>query len=1084
MNASALLNEVADLSPAARRSRLAEVARAADGDLDALCRDLEAHSTAGAETAIALARAAGLTEALRRGLDHADGRVRALAASALPAAADLPASVLLAAYRGASTRERRALLRGILRERRGHAADVLIPEALTAGRTREAVTLLPLSGEETYLFELLPLAAAPVRAVRGREDLARPRLLELLREATPLGRERAWARYAPALTARLGDPEAATQILDTFAAVPPLTGWGGAQGGLWDSLLGLLPEETSALLTRLPAATSRPYRPSSRIARGLAQNPGDALLGLLLMPAPAGGPSALLTRIVLSAEPPRATALLATLLDRGLPVPAPGWPGEHRLPAAARIRAARERVRARPETVGPELARLAFPEALAALTPLRESPEAELRGTGYALSITAAGFGTAADLNGLLTGLTRLARERDPVREHALSTLAGLPLRALGGLETGVMATLARDALAAADRSAATLAALRNLAARLLAPGSGIRAELRAEAVSVLIATVPAGGYWPDLAHIAPSEAETLCTRALGGGPLANPVPLLRALGPRARGNAAGEAALLAALPEPEHSRAVVSLLLADPATRVNRTRTLLAADPGLITHPGIADVVSGAASDLITPALLHGPAGFRPDTARSAGWDGGRRALVAHTLIADDRALRAASAGHPEEWATLRRLSALAGIPGEGLGYLRERAGEADPADPSAERVRERVLLLLGARTEDHAGDDLLLDGLGSASASAAGAALIRRAGILRPSSALGLIHTAASAAIGVVARKALLEAVDRVDPAERGAELAAVAGPDPHPDVAFAAASVAARRPASAEGLTALRTAVPGEVRGITLLSRIDPDTLPPAYRSEYAALLISLCGSPESASITSALTLIPRWVGTDPALDSAFWATLPLLPAGATPARAAAQMLSLGAVTGFPEAIADLLARDVPARGRLRALLFPPTLAAAGPLPDAAARALLAAGEALTAAGLHARTATALGVHVLIFSALPVPEVAAALSGFLGERGSVAAEAAAGDLPLGAPAAAAGRLGEAADVLLGPPGPVSPARAILAVEFARRALTAPAVPAGAVERLRSYRAGLPEEAQERALDIALPEGPDPAA
>ncbi|RLP75292.1 hypothetical protein D9V32_10405 [Mycetocola tolaasinivorans] len=1087
MTARALLDRIETLSPADRRREIALRARqAAPAEIEALTAELVADSLWGAEIAAALAREARAVTPLLALLGYPHARVRELAIAALPRCTEATPETVLAAYAGASARERARLIRSVRATRRSELADALLGAALHACRISEARLVLPAVSPDLaaeHLGTLIPGAEHPEHIVRAHPGPSIPVLLASVRVSAPAERAAVWTRIQPALglaIAATGEDEA---VRISARECPPAEGWEYDHGPLWDALVRANPEAATRELISTRLNLRQDLFLSRGTARFLAAQAPAALLDLLSAHLQDDYPSLLATRILTSAAPADARLLLATLIDRGVRVHTGRWDGDDLLPEIARNTAALL-------SPGEESAGwLPLSEAEPFLAPLLTDADPLRRARGYQTLITAAGLDSQAGLPALLTRHTALLGERGSVRGAALTTLADLPSRALSTLTADAFLPLLRAALSAPDRDLGTLYALSRIALRLLTASRGDDPL----GWRILDAVAPITTIVWNL-RVIPDELRALVIdRLLPHAHTTEALAQLSWMDPKHPG-VTNELERRIAQLGPDDDAAAEALLTAwlrDRDTRTARVRALLSAAsplPAALASPAVRATLAHAASDLIAQALATAglsDAGLLPETARSASWGAGTRALVA---AAYGELLRAST---DDEYAAREALGALARIPGYGLDVLRdlalapdEAAADSPDADPSAARLRARATALLGARPEDAAADTDLCTILTSAADPAigplrrvAGAALVRRAGTLAAADSAALLDRIAAATNTVSARRLALAAVDRAAPIDHAARRLLILGADPHPDVVWTAIGLALGRAEAATERAFIRAEFAAglteedALRAGSLLARIHPGSLSPAARSD-ATRAITAVVSAAGALSDAAVPLVHGWVSGAPELAAEVWHALAAAPEHCSPGtgRLVAAILAEGHVLGAREAIHALSLAPL-ARHTLGTILDAEHLLAGRRLPPESAEALRFVAEDLATTGEHARISARLAYSLFSVSDVPPAQLVPVLRAALAGRGSVAAETTTGFTAQHL-AETPSRVWELVDALV--TASADAAELIVAVDTLGRLSTASAPAADAAqEKLRALLPQLPPEPRERALD-----------
>ncbi|MFZ4843212.1 hypothetical protein [Mycetocola saprophilus] len=1065
MIADELLDLIDPLSPADARREIARLARELDAvPLGTLCAELTERGLRGGEVAVDLAREARAVAPLIAALGFPDARVRIRAISALPRCADATAEPVLDAYARASARERRALLRAVRTLHRTDLADALLQAALDSERIEDARTVLPAASPtraEQHLGTLLPGSARPERIARAHPVASVPILLESLDWTPHEARDAAWDRLTPALVAALAEitprvdaptttPGLPSAILAAVSSHAPLEGWTGTHSPLWNALLRADPDQTLPLLARARLHPYRPALPARGIARELIARASDPLHDLLAAQLGEPRPTALATRLLTSAAPEDARAILRTLIERGVALPARGWTGEHLLPATARMSAARA---GNPESDIPWLPLAAAEERLDAR--LRSSI-AEVRAHAYRELLGAAVLDPGADLSALLHRLDRLGSERGTVRLAALDALCAAPASRLARVTEESLYPLVHAALIAPDRDPGTLSVLARLTIRILT-GTDNTSSLGWRMVDAITKVNPLA--FP-LDRIANPLCSLLLDRIL---PRASSTETLVQLAWEAPAHPGLDAALLAAIRATGSDNIfefspLIGAWLRGRRTRVARVRALLD-NPrldrdSLLGEAGVRAVLSHAGSDLL--ARIPGAAAGEPDTERSGHWGSSARTLVASAYEAT---LREAA---ENEFVRLTALGSLSRIPGHGLATLRQAAlspetliesGEDDSVI-AAERLRGRAVALLGARTEDTGADDVLCailsgdaveaadpetagpwaTGSGANGANAngtgangvdanaahangagtpapvsaysalrrvAGSALIRRAGTLTAAHTAELLTRIDAAATGVSTRRFALAALDRACTADHAARRLSILGPQPHPDLRWRAIDLALAHPEARTERAFIRAELSrphspeDSERAGARLAAISSATLSPAARAEALRAAIDVVKT-TGVWAPASLTLIRAWAPHQRDLADTFWHAVARAPEDVPVAAAAvtATLLAAGHTEGAADALLTL-ARNRRSRLALLRILDPDALVASAPLPDSAITTLLSIARSLSATGEHARIASHTVWALTAAATLEPDRVAAALAETLAGRASIAAE-----------------------------------------------------------------------------------------
>ncbi|MFE4635923.1 hypothetical protein ACFRJ1_21460 [Streptomyces sp. NPDC056773] len=494
----------------------------------------------------------------------------------------------------------------------------------------------------------------------------------------------------------------------------------------------------------------------------------------------------------------------------------------------------------------------------------------------------------------VLTELTRLRSEQDPVRQTALGALSVLPTWTFTAAAVPALERIASDALAARDLSYGTLTALTRLAGSLLhttADGTRSAAEpsgtgdaalsaLAAWAVRTLVRAdgpdTPGGGFGRFVTQALRTEPPAAAARALLDAvrpvvteslDAGDPVPALslaESLSPDPRWERAEpwlaevvERIALTGARGPAERACVLWLASAGP--RAERIRTLLAADPSAVVLPRVVELVARQADDLL-PAFASTPLDSPPrgrfyDPERIVGgslrqvlppvrtyahrWTDATCAAVADWLAAGLRAR-----AHPERSPGDVLLRELAAVPGGGgLAAVREAAESehvptaeaALAALPCADRPGLVLPDLLARADGDRA--RVAVYGIGRVCAHVPPAELAER---FRP-----VLERATGTK--VTSRKEIVRlAADRLPAALAGELLvAAFSAPGQHRDVRAAAVTRAAQLVTLGPVEACLRTtAREGSRAEREALLRVAPLALPAAAREPYGKLVAAVC------------------------------------------------------------------------------------------------------------------------------------------------------------------------------------------------------------------------------------------------
>lgn len=1023
MTPDSLLGPLNDLPPRAVTAHLRELAHTLPEDARvSLTAELLGGSHRARELGVQFALLAGDTAAILGALRQGSPLIRESAASAL-ARVPMPAPAdFRAAYAGASTRERRRLVRGAVTHGRGDIVAVLLPVARELGHVDDAARLV----RAAHYRDLAAHAADLLPAIDDARFLAVRAPELLLAEARALITDPVSARdyaqrRAVALAALVrAHPALAGEVL-ALVAVTPLDGWySEAHAALWNALLIAHPDAVAAYRR----AGAVPVL-SRAAARALVARGGDAVVALLGDPRPgvidvllrAGDPAPLRRLLARVAGARQSTPLRDRLLAEDVRI------------AEAEAEIARFGDAA-PVTL---TARLGWPRARATLLPVARGRDVAARAEAAAAAIASTAFDpSGAQLADALDELPGLRTEADPVRFGVLTALAQVPAPAVAKLPVARLEALRADVLGARDVPGPTLRALLDVVLRL------VRTDRRDWALETLAATDTCG-WLVNTAGLTGPDAAEVADALLRGGSLA-PHLIVAEFGLTPAIDA-HIGAVLTAESAGEDDDELAAIWLRPAATRLHRARTLLA-DPSALHVPRVDALVRGPLADLLDPTLfgteIEGrfapyPTRWLPHITRVQTWTDAQRQSAAATLAgllaedSDDEDALAALAAIPEY--RHRPLAALLG----------------DPAQPD-----ERVIAAGAAPTP------VLAAALRTDAAATAGSAAIRRAARTRAEDVPLLVDAlvagpaAASAAATPVApnlpapkltaAKALLRVAEHAPraliPALRAQILAAVGD---HADVHLAAVRIAFAHPAEVSALAdldadALLVRDPDATR---VLLALRPGSLDPQTRVRIAGLLGGLLAAENTEVAQIAARVAVRWLGAYPEVAEALWTQV------ATPGRdepdseAWTALLTSAGVEALPGAVRALIEAGAPGHDRLREFETNAVFGAAPELSDAAVDAVLAAADLLAEAGFRAG---AMAVLLRLGGAVSVDpaRLSVAVRGALGERASVAASVLTPRLSEypGPDAAAAARLSTLAQALQR----TGTAESILALEIAR--------------------------------------------
>ncbi|MFF7776952.1 hypothetical protein ACFZCG_21300 [Streptomyces tanashiensis] len=835
----------------------------------------------------------------------------------------------------------RADLARLLRDgRRPELAERLVLGVRDAYGDRDAARLLPGCSTE-FTARLLPELAGAL-AFQDWSTLAVRHPAAVLDHAErELGgiprrlRDLWWRRHAAGIAAAL--PAAPGRVLDLLERYGP------------DNLPGPVHDRLSELVAVDAERVVRWFAEPDRSAARWERTPGRAVMRQLVAADPPSLPvlgarwfhreafGTLLRSMPPARRPRFVDAVVASAGPRGNVHAHAGVIAA--LPPAeryARARAAIETVRSESSAAWDLWGLLALlppaearPELLAALG----TPDADERGTIWSQLIANAGHardpGQIAEV--LALAAARLAHERDPVREEALSAVCDLPapalvaalaIRASDGRSAGSASVerLCLDGLRARDCSDGTRDAIRTLAVRLLAGGTSAdgggeaTADTPADAVGATalrtavhlvealtahtgavrlgrLGTLPRGGA----AGAVLDALGPLLDRAAASGDVAPLLALVRSAGRHAFGNAELQDRLRQALgscPDGVFGE-VAAAWLADPASRGDRVAELLAREPSAAFVPQVLAVLAADRTDLLDTALPETPPpGGRfplagaprplPPFRHADRWLPRQQEAavrLAAAVIADP------GRGLDERAALLR---AVAPVPQHGRTLLR-RYTAPDPGVPRPGSTGEisaapagspltAAALDAAAHTDDPASAlGTLLDHAGDDRAAAAWSAAARAAAHARPTRVAALVHDVLTRETGVkvTVRKAAARLAARHLPAGVAAELLSTVGRAPgiHRDVHATVVGLAATLLPDERMWALLESAAAdGPAVARNALLDVSPAELAPAHRPRYGELVARLAFVPEEDEANQALYGLRDWAQYTPAAGNA--------------------------------------------------------------------------------------------------------------------------------------------------------------------------------------------------------------------
>ncbi|MFI1993703.1 hypothetical protein [Actinoplanes sp. NPDC020271] len=820
-------------------------------------------------------------------------------------------------------------------------ADALIGEIRAHFGDEEAAALLPACGASTVRALLPGLAhAAHLVVVARRHPLVfADYATGILAATAPESLDDQWRQLITAILVL--DPGVALDLLERHGPESMLPGDLPGYG----PLARHSPARVAALLAApTRAGWLRRVTLPTGLLRRLATLPDDAL-------APLARQHTLLAPLLRALPPGRRAAIYRASLaevDTARHIPAYGV--LDLLPAADRATEARrmlglDKVRQSEEWTLDLGAYLPWPEAAASQEVALRSGDAGERARAWTRLAQAAGRSRdPRAVAELLTRLTRLRNEQDPVRAAALLGLAGVT-RLLTAASAAELTTVTTDAVQARDTSAAGTSALSRLATATLQHHVGVP-ELRDWAL-LTIDLLSSEANVPTLYRfdrVLRRGQETMVFDRLRPwieagldrgrhGPL---FAVTSALGRRAGrlpqlqellGRAAGAGTL------PWVAESAINHWLEDPRTRDARVAEVLAADPSAVLLARVWDVVAKRRTDLLDGVLAGPPAGRFAD--RHAVWRPGPVRHPHRWLPRQQAALVARHARTVADTGADRRvrtgaLRAAAGLAEAGRALVLAHVDSPDvPVAEAAlgalvwtDRPDLALPVLLG-----HAGDDR---------ARVAMYATARAAKYLRPATLvpalLALLDPAA--AVKVTSRKEAVRILAHDGPPSAMDRLLAVhAEPGQHRDVRAAITGAARQRLDTEASWTVLARAVAGSREERRAVLSTFPYAIPAGYRSRYAALLVTACRADDREIRRIAFDRVHEWAPWAGDLTGLVVDRLTDLDEQLAELRAASLLraagqhalgLALARLTAMPDP-EDRPGRDLPARRRIEVLAY---------------------------------------------------------------------------------------------------------------------------------------------------------------
>jgi hypothetical protein len=943
--ARGLLKAVDRLSFRDRQRLLAEHGRrlAGTAELTGLLDDLHGRDEFARRTGLLLARVAGERGHVERCLSGVETSVLR---DALRAAVrlGLPAAVLVARLPGLASAMRTTLYQEVRRRGATELAEALLPVAHARFGDHEAAGLLPVCTPETVAAALPELAYA----VTGwrRIGLRHPRVfLDHVDAALTTTPRADWGRLVNdlggglAVTA-LTEPGRVLSVLERVAPHAPLPASLGRT-------MGALGRHDASLLLGLLVHPRRGNLPGGRtlwrsllgasdveLARLGRTKHSEGLHRFLRVVPPAR--RAVVYAAVIGDRPPLHTGLPTTILDL--------------LPSATRVEYAR-RLLGTPAVLDSPVnrlaitARLPWPEAAPALVDATRRSTADERADAYHCLIEGAAASRDPEVFADMLGmLSRLAGDQDPVRQHALGTLAKAPPWLFRTADLALVATLMTDAAQARDCSPRTQQAVRTLAGRLIREGA---LTGRPDLVDTGLLGLSAFGRHRQFPHLGrldhdlPRGGEHQVFEALRPrlerdaqrGEFELVISLARSLGRRAWAMP-GLQELVAqarkATDDQMVSRAV-TLWLAPPASRDERLGEVFRTDRSTIVFPAVCEGIGTRRTDLLDDVFtkpLHGrflKKGRRHVPRFESGFG---RWLPRQVAAYAELVARVAEERTAQVWeraASVRRLGQLPGTTGRLLGFL---------ADEDL-MVVEAALGALAWTDEPAEVLPHLLTHVNGDRARVAVYAASRCARFVPPDRLAEALAPALTAS-KVTSRKEAVRLLATHRAAGAVATLtAAWAEPDQHRDVRRALVSAAGRL-LDDERVWPLLTEAAGAGHAVaTAVLDVGPHAIAERHRPRYAGLVRAVAAAGDQDTAQLGLAALSSWLRWDPACVTLLTGRVTDLASTATWRVALRTLVTACATTEDPEplrAVAARLAeaghvpardRDLPARQRVLAL-----------------------------------------------------------------------------------------------------------------------------------------------------------------
>lgn len=852
-----------------------------------------------------------------------------------------------------------------------NVADRLIDQVLERLGDVEAARLVGLCSAEVaarhlprLVHRVAPGGRSLARLTTRAPDLVAQALKDLVGDLPPMLRLEQLARYASVL-----EELAITRPTVVFDLVEPALPWWITKATVTRLVRADAPR-LAQLLADQPTLSHGRDPLTHAVARELWRAGAAGPLARRLW-APTTGPAAQMHRLhrVLRAVPPgRRTALLEadTPGDGPAQVPLGHDDALNLLPHAARHDVARRRLalvtdHQRRLTL---LAHLPVAQVRDELTELTRRPDPDQRTTGYRLLLRAA-FAERDDdiLVGVLTGLTRLANEQDPVRLAVAQELEiGLRGHLIPEAARPWLDQLVTAASEARDTSYATVDTLLRLVRTSL--DQAVLADDRAAVdwalsqIDLLLATkhgvLDVRGLSRTTIDVLLPQLGTWLGRWTISRRLRQVAELHRLRRPQVW-DATAARLRRDALTSGSWQATAIQLYLDDPRFRADRAAEVVAAEPSAGYLPSVCTVLAVVRTDVLDPYLVaRGVRGqfatsgafFSPPASAPRRWLPRQQQRYAKALASrmgrpTDRPLTWVDAARLQascETATTDWLDAY--LNSGSVVEIEAALGALPYARPSAAAAPQ----LLAYADTDRA--RVALYALGP---------VLRR---LAPSQVTALVrpYLLGEVPAKVTSRKALVHLVDEVAlPEAVDLLLASLQTPHQHRDVRFAAVRVltaAVERPDVAQ---ALATAAASDTIVASALLNTSITQISPTGRVTLGALLVPLLGSPQATVRDTAREQYPEFALWAAGGNSVLSTQLrdPSWTEWSATAAALGRAAALGAVDGLVALVDDLVAwavteadhnappsldADLPGYRRLRRLV---TLWAVQDRPVAASR-----------------------------------------------------------------------------------------------------------------------------------------------